>query len=223
MLLRRIILRAPPTRSFAKKKASKRAPPPAQEDTGELDVLSSSFADGVKEKMDATVSALDAQLSRLRGSKPTPALFASTRVEAYGGYQPLSALAQVSVKSATLVEVACYDPQIATGVADALRKLDGLSLNPQVSGGTISIPFPRPSHESREAVAKAATQAADAAKQRARKVRHKAQDEIKKHATGLSEDDVHRQHAVIDKLTEDTTKRLTALVDAKKADILKPH
>lgn len=177
--------------------------------------------DELRTKMDGAVSALATQLGRLRGSRPTPELFDGARVEAYGGQQPLSAVAQISVKSATMIEVACFDPELASAVAASLRKFDGV--NPRVGrAGLVAVPFPRPSAEARAAVAKAAAQAAEAAKTRARKIRQQAHDALKKQASAVSEDDLRRRKTQVDKVSDDAIKRLSKLLDDKKADILAP-
>lgn len=186
------------------------------------DVLSNEFIESVKAKLEATTSQLEKHLSRMRGSRVTAELFDTVKVEAYGRSEPLSSVAQVSIKSATLIEVTCFDPQLATAVAESLKAMEGFSLNPQSVGktGKLNVPFPRPSAEAREAIAKAAHQAVEQSRQRARRIRHKALDDLKRDSDALPKDDVRRQASLIDKVAEDATKRLTALGDKKKLDLL---
>lgn len=186
------------------------------------DVLSKEFLDAAKKNLDATVSSLSKQLARMRGSGPTPELFESVSVSAYGAPQPLSAVAQVSIVSNTMVEVTCFDPQLAPSVSESLTKLKGFSLNPvpaKGKQGALMIPFPRPSSEARQALAKAVAQAVEKSKVRARKVRQKYQDKMKSNSEDLPEDDVRKQAANIDKLNEKAQKAITKLGDDKKADI----
>ena len=223
-------------RSFAKKgkKNTKPAPKVAEaiveeeeeeeeeeEDEGEDDdILGDAYAAKLKNKMKKTADHLESQFGRMRGSTPTPELFESARVEAYGSMEPLSSVAQVLVKSATMVECHCFDPDLAPAVSNALKKMDGLSLNPSVDGSKLTIPFPRPSVEAREVVAKAAAKAAEKAKGKIRQIRHKARDDLKKVAKTYGEEDVRRRNTWIDTIAEDTNKKLAALLDSKKNQIL---
>jgi len=191
----------------------------------EEDIFGADYEKKLKGRMAEAAERLASQFAKMRGSAPSAELFDAARVDAYGSPQPLSAVAQVSVVSATLVECHCFDPDLAGAVAEALRNLDGLSLNPKVTdeaAGKLAIPFPKPSAEAREVVAKAAAKAAEKAKAKVRQVRQKARDTLKKvaKADNVAEEDVKRRNAWIDTLAEATQKQLTTLLDKKKADIL---
>lgn len=180
------------------------------------DVFGATYEADLKSKMQGTWERLEQQFARMRGSAPTPELFESARVDAYGSMQPLSAVGQVSIVSATLVEVHCFDPDLSNAVADSLRLLE---MNPQIIEGKLTIPFPRPSQEARDLVAKTAAKAAEKAKIRVRHLRQKAKDQVKKVAKQHSEDDVHRRNVWIDSLTDETNKKITNLLEKKKAQI----
>ena len=104
----------------------------------------------------------------MRGGDVNAELFDACAVEAYGDRQPLATVAHVAVASPTLVRISCFDPQLAPAVAKAVADIEGLGLNPNVSGGDVVVPIPRPSKEQRSALAKAAGAAAEEAKKRAR-------------------------------------------------------
>ncbi|KAJ1449138.1 ribosome recycling factor domain-containing protein [Pelagophyceae sp. CCMP2097] len=185
-----------------------------------VDPLSDEFEKELKKKFAKTLDSLKSKLGSLRGSTPTPELFDAAQVEAYGSIQPLSAVAHISVRSPTMVDIVCFDAEMAPKVVEALNKLEGMSINPQVNGGEISIPFPRPSAEARAAVAKAAAAAAEKSKVRARNVRQTAHNTLKKAAEGASEDDVHRRGKLIDKHNDDCIKAMVKLLEDKKKDLL---
>ena len=92
----------------------------------------------------------------MRGGDVNAELFDACAVEAYGDRQPLATVAHVAVASPTLVRISCFDPQLAPAVAKAVADIEGLGLNPNVSGGDVVVPIPRPSKEQRGALAKAA-------------------------------------------------------------------
>ena len=154
----------------------------------------------------------------MRGGDVNAELFDACAVEAYGDRQPLATVAHVAVASPTLVRISCFDPQLAPAVAKAVADIEGLGLNPNVSGGDVVVPIPRPSKEQRSALAKAAGAAAEEAKKRARNHRRDAHDRLKKASGGVSEDDVRAKKGAIDERS--TVRRTgTKLADEKKKAI----
>ena len=211
----------------AKGKAAAAAPEPSARggegeggEGGAADIFDEAFDAPLTSGLDKAVSGFERSLGRMRGSGTSADLFEQCQVAAYGGFEALSSVAHVAVRSPTLVEIACFDPQLAKPVADAVRDIEGLSLNPTVNGSDVVVPVPRPSKEQRAALAKAAAQAAEAAKTRTRRLRKDAHDALKKAAAAVSEDDVRAKKAEIDGLVDDAGKKIAALLDAKKADLL---
>ena len=83
----------------------------------------------------------------------------------------------------------------------------------------MSVNVARPSKEQRAALAKAAAQAAEAARMKTRTHRKDAHDRLKKAAAGAPEDDVRSKKADIDKLVDDAAKTVSRLADEKKRAI----
>ena len=77
---------------------------------------------------------------------------------------PLSAVAQVTKKSAQLLTATLYDASLGEAVKQAIED-SGMNLNPQVDGDVVSIPIPKLDKSSREALGKQAKKVAEAAKQ----------------------------------------------------------
>ena len=138
-------------------------------------------------------------------------------VEAYGERQPLSAVAQVALRSAQLLVVSPFDAALAPAVADAIRDAD-LNLNPSVDGGAVRVPVPRSSKETREATARLASKAAESAKVRARRLRQAALDRLRKQA-GVSEDDVRRETKVVEEQVSAAVALIQAIADKKRVEI----
>ena len=183
-----------------------------------VDIFAAAFDAPLVEGLDKTIAHLEHGLKTMRGGDVNAELFDACSVEAYGDRQPLATVAHVAVASSTLVRISCFDPQLAPAVAAAVEQLEGLGLNPSVSGGDVVVPIPRPSAEQRAALAKAAGAAAEEAKKRARNHRRDAHDLLKK-ASGVSEDDVRAKQKAIDALVDAASKTIGAIADAKKKDI----
>ena len=210
-------------RNFAKKKKKSKGKQPAEaasttEDDA-VDIFADAFDEPLIAGLDKTIAQLEGTLKTMRGGDVNAELFDACAVEAYGDRQPLATVAHVAVASPTLVRISCFDPQLAPAVAKAVADIEGLGLNPNVSGGDVVVPIPRPSKEQRSALAKAAGAAAEEAKKRARNHRRDAHDRLKKASGGVSEDDVRAKKSAIDELVDEASKKITKLADEKKKAI----
>ena len=196
------------------KETAAAAPP-----TEQVDIFADAFDEPLITGLDKTITQLETTLKTMRGGDVNAELFDACAVEAYGDRQPLATVAHVAVASPTLVRISCFDPQLAPAVAKAVADIEGLGLNPNVSGGDVVVPIPRPSKEQRGALAKAAGAAAEEAKKRARNHRRDAHDRLKKASGGVSEDDVRAKKSAIDELVDEASKKITKLADEKKQAI----
>ena len=209
-------------RHFAKKKKKSKGKQPAEAAPATddaVDIFADAFDAPLIAGLDKTVAQLEGTLKTMRGGDVNAELFDACAVEAYGDRQPLSTVAHVAVASPTLVRISCFDPQLAPAVAKAVADIEGLGLNPNVSGGDVVVPIPRPSKEQRSALAKAAGAAAEEAKKRARNHRRDAHDRLKKHSGGVSEDDARAKKSAIDEMVDEAAKKITKLADQKKKAI----
>ena len=209
-------------RNFAKKKKKGKGKQPAEAAPATddaVDIFAELFDAPLIAGLDKTITQLETTLKTMRGGDVNAELFDACAVEAYGDRQPLSTVAHVAVASPTLVRISCFDPQLAPAVAKAVADIEGLGLNPNVSGGDVVVPIPRPSKEQRSALAKAAGAAAEEAKKRARNHRRDAHDRLKKASGGVSEDDVRAKKSAIDEMVDEASKKITKLADEKKQAI----
>jgi ribosome recycling factor len=181
----------------------------------------------VKKRMLSHVDGFKEYLKGVRGAEPTPELFDDVMVtDAYGkgtGSTSLKSVAQIVISSPTLAVATCFDPATSKAVSVAIR--DKLELNPQVEeGGTIKIPLPRVSMESRQQTAAAVQKRAENYRQRIRKNRRTALDVVKQGVAGklehVSKDDAFRVQQEIEIITETVIKELNQVADKKHDDIM---
>lgn len=183
----------------------------------------------VKDRMLKQVQKFQEFLKGVRGSEPTPEMFESIAVhDAYGkgtGSAPMKAVAQVVIQSPTLAVATCFDPSTTKAVIQAIR--EKLELNPQLlndNDGTINIPLPRVSMETRKALAQSVQKRAEMFRKRIRETRNKAVAIAKKGIAGqlehVSKDDAFRVQQDIEKVKDEALSALNALVDAKSDDIM---
>ena len=182
--------------------------------------------DDVKSRMTRVVDAMVDSFRAIRGAEPTPELFEPIMVRAYGELTPLSAVAQVVISSPNQATLTCYDPETAKAVSEAVRD-SGLNFNPRIEeggGGVVVVPIPKVSMETRKALAKQLGKAAEASRQRVRRIRRAAHDVCKKGQAGklegISKDDAFRRGKEIDAVTEEIVALLNQKVEEKQNSVM---
>lgn len=142
-------------------------------------------------------------------------------VEAYGSPTPLAQVGTISVPDARTLSVSVWDRGLAKAVEKAIMESD-LGLNPASDGQLIRIPIPPLSEERRKELTKIAGKYAEQNKVAIRNIRRDALDEIKKlkKDNSISEDDEKRFENEVQKLTDDSIKKIEELLVQKEKDIM---
>jgi len=180
--------------------------------------------DDVEERMMKVVSAMEESFRSIRGAEPTPDLFDSLTVNAYGAWSPLNAVAQVVITSPTQANITCFDPATTQSVRDAVRDM-GMNFNPIIEEGDVIVPIPRVSAERRKAVVKQLGKTAESTRQRVRRIRRGAQDVVKKGkdgklGPGISKDDAFRVGKEVDDVTENCIQALNTVLAIKQDSVM---
>lgn len=174
-----------------------------------------------KNRMDKTLESLKADFGSLRAGRAHASLLDGIMVEAYGSMTPLAQVGTVSVPDARTLSVSVWDRSLTKSVEKALRESD-LGLNPASDGQLIRIPIPPLSEERRKELVKIAGKYTEQNKVAIRNIRRDAMDEIKKLKKDnlISEDEEKRFENEIQKLTDDSIKKIDEAFAAKEKDIL---
>lgn len=173
----------------------------------------------LKASLTRLIESYKRELSKLRGATASPGMLDSVIVEAYGERQPLTSLAQVSLKSPNLLVVNPFDSALSQQIAEAIRAVEELNLNPSVDGQIVNVPVPKTSKETREATAKLVSKAAEGAKVRVRRLRQAALERIKKQSEGNSEDNIRRENKIVDDQVSSVVTDITKLADKKRIEV----
>jgi ribosome recycling factor len=176
--------------------------------------------DNVKQRMDGALESLHREFAGLRTGRAASSMLDPIVVEAYGGTMPLNQVATVNVPEPRLLSVTVWDKGMVKAVEKAIRE-SGLGLNPQPEGAVIRVPIPELSMERRQELVKVAGKYTEAARVAVRNVRRDAMDEIKKlqKASEISEDEQKTLSEKIQKLTDDTIKKMDEALVHKEKDI----
>lgn len=180
-----------------------------------------SIKNDAKTRMDKTIDSLKSDFGGLRAGRAHASLLDGIMVEAYGSVSPISQVGTVSVPDARTLSVSVWDKGLAKSVEKALRESD-LGLNPVSDGTLIRIPIPPLSEERRRELVKVAGKYAEQNKIALRNIRRDALDEVKKLKKDnlISEDEEKRAENEIQKLTDDSVKKVDELQASKEKDIM---
>jgi ribosome recycling factor len=176
--------------------------------------------DQIKQRMDGAIEALRKEFSGLRTGRAATSLLDNINVEVYGSMLPLNQVGTVSVPEPRMLSVQVWDKGSVKAVEKAIRD-SGLGLNPQPDGQLVRVPIPELSMERRQELAKVASKYAESARVAVRNVRRDAMDSLKKDEKDkkISEDEHKGQSEKVQKLTDDTIKKIDELLAAKEKEI----
>ncbi|MBR5154713.1 MAG: ribosome recycling factor [Alphaproteobacteria bacterium] len=173
------------------------------------------------ERMDKTLETLKNDFGSLRAGRAHASLLDNIMVEAYGSPTPIAQVGTISVPDARTLSISVWDKGLSKSIEKALRESD-LGLNPVSDGQLIRIPIPPLSEERRKELVKIAGKYAEQNKIAIRNIRRDALDEVKKLKKDnlISEDDEKKYGNEIQKLTDDSIKKIDDLLSQKEKDIL---
>jgi ribosome recycling factor len=172
-------------------------------------------------KMDQTIAAFKQSLVKIRTGRPSPGLLDTVHVDYYGSNLPISQVANVSVLDARTLSVQPWEKGMAAKIEKAIRDSD-LGLNPASMGDLIRVPMPPMSEERRKEMTKVVRHEGEAAKIAVRNLRRDANEHVKRLVKDkhVSEDDMKRSEAEIQKLTDRHIAEIDQLVHGKEQEIL---
>lgn len=173
------------------------------------------------ERMEKTLDTLRGDFGGLRAGRAHASLLDNIMVEAYGNLSPIAQVGTISVPDARTLSISVWDKGLAKSVEKALRESD-LGLNPVSDGQLIRIPIPPLSEERRKELVKVAGKYAEQTKIAIRNIRRDALDDVKKLKKDnlISEDDEKKYGNEIQKMTDDSIKKIDDMFDQKEKDIL---
>ncbi|MBX3454799.1 ribosome recycling factor [Ferrovibrio sp.] len=171
--------------------------------------------------MHKAVDVLKHEFSGLRTGRATISMLDPVRVDVYGSSMPLNQVGTISVPEPRMISVQVWDKSNAKAVEKAIAS-SGLGLNPQADGQLIRIPIPELNEQRRKELSKVAGQYAEQARVAVRGVRRDGMDSLKKlekdHEIG--EDDVKMWQEEIQRLTDESIKRIDDALAQKSKEIM---
>jgi ribosome recycling factor len=174
-----------------------------------------------KKAMDKSIEALQADLAAMRTGRASTGLVNKLLVEYYGTPTMLQELALVSVPEAQLIAIRPYDPGALKHIERAILQSD-LGLTPNNDGKIIRLQVPALTEERRRNLTKAAAKRVEEARVSVRNTRRDKLDDMREFEKEkmISEDDFYGGRDQLQKLTDDTIKKIDEIGAAKEKEIL---
>ena len=174
-----------------------------------------------EQKMQKSLEALKADLSKVRTGRAHTGLLDHIHVDYYGSMVPLAQVANVTLTDARTIGVQPFEKKMVSVVEKAIRDSD-LGLNPATSGDLIRIPMPALTEERRRELTKVVHKEAEAARIAVRNIRRDANDQFKKLLKDkqCSEDDERHAQQDVQKLTDRFIAELDKIMQAKETELM---
>ena len=171
-----------------------------------------------REKMEKSVQSLQTELSTVRTGTANAAILDRVEVMYYGYRTPLNQVASISVPEPRLLMIKPFDKSSIKDIEKAIVDAN-LGLNPVNDGSVIRLPIPALTEDRRKELCKQVSRLGEDAKVSIRNIRRDANDNVKKNKE-YSEDTRKGLEEDIQKITDEFTKKVDALVKEKESALL---
>ncbi|MFB3887089.1 MAG: ribosome recycling factor [Thermodesulfobacteriota bacterium] len=175
----------------------------------------------VEAKMEKTLSALKADLNKVRTGRASLALFDDIRVDYYGTPTPLNQMATLAVPEPRLITIQPWDTSVIGDIEKAILKSE-LGVTPANDGKIIRITIPRLTEERRKELVKVVKKMAEGTKVAIRNLRREANDQLKglEKNKKISQDQLHQWIDKVQSSTDKFIEKVDGVFSAKEKEIL---
>ena len=172
-------------------------------------------------RMAKSVDALRHTLVKVRTGRATTALVDHLKVNYYGSDMPLSQVASIAVADARSLTITPWEKQMVGAVEKAILASD-LGLTPNTAGTVIRLNLPALTEERRKELSKVVHGEGEDTKVAIRNIRRDANHHVKELLKDkqVTEDDVTRSEADIQKMTDKAIKDVDDVVKAKEVELM---
>lgn len=152
--------------------------------------------------MKKAIGHLEAELTKIRAGKATPAIVDGIYVDYYGNATPLSQVANITIPDARTISLQPWERNMLAPIEKAIIAAN-IGLNPQNDGNFIRLFLPPLTEERRKELVKRVNGEGENAKVSIRSIRRDAIEQVKKlQKDGLSEDASKDAEADIQVITD---------------------
>ncbi len=177
--------------------------------------------DDAKEKMQASLSFFEEDLSKMRSGRASTALVTHLIVDYYGQETELRQLASISTPEAMQILIRPYDKGAVNNIVKAIQTSD-IGVNPNIDGDSIRLNMPALTKDRRKELVKFLGGRMEDARIAIRNIRRSANSDLQEYEKEkmISEDDRKRGENEVQKLTDDYIKKIDDSGSEKEKDIM---
>lgn len=175
-----------------------------------------------EDKMIKSVESVREKFVAIRAGRANVSMLDNIRVEQYGSEVPLNQIGTVSAPEARLLVIDPWDKSIMSKIEKAILA-SNLGMTPNNDGRVIRLVIPELTADRRKEYVKLAKNEAENGKVAIRNIRRDANNALKKlekdKNNDMSEDDLKRKEAEVQKLTDKYIKDIDDLLAKKEKEI----
>lgn len=171
-----------------------------------------------QDKMNKSCDALTVSLSTLRTGRASPNMLSNILVDYYGSPTPINQISSISIPEPRQLLIKPYDRNDVKSIVSAITASD-LGLNPINEGNVIRLIIPALTEDRRKEIVKQAKKYGEDSKVAVRNVRREFMDFIKEDKE-ISEDYQKRLETDLQKVTDESIKKIDSLVSEKEKEIM---
>ena len=172
-------------------------------------------------KMGKSIDSVAADFASVRAGRANAAVLDRIMVDYYGSPTPLQQIAAISSPDPRSLVIAPWDATAVKAIEKAIQNSD-LGINPQNDGKSIRLNFPQLTEERRKELVKQIRKYAENGKVAVRNIRRDAMEHFKKleKASEITEDEMKQAEKDLQKLTDDSCKKLDELLAKKEKELM---
>ena len=172
-------------------------------------------------KMGKSIDSVAADFASVRAGRANAAVLDRIMVDYYGSPTPIQQIAAISSPDPRSLVIAPWDATAVKAIEKAIQNSD-LGINPQTDGKSIRLNFPQLTEERRKELVKQIRKYAENGKVAVRNIRRDAMEHFKKleKASEITEDEMKQAEKDLQKLTDDSCKKLDELLAKKEKELM---
>ena len=174
-----------------------------------------------EEKMKKSIDTVSADFASVRAGRANASVLDRIMVDYYGSPTPIQQIAAISSPDPRALVISPWDGTALKSIEKAIQNSD-LGINPQNDGKCIRLTFPQLTEERRKELVKQIHKYAENGKVAVRNIRRDAMEAFKKKekASEITEDDLKQAEKDLQKLTDESCKKLDELLAKKEKELL---
>ena len=174
-----------------------------------------------EDKMKKSIDSVAADFASVRAGRANASVLDRIMVDYYGSPTPIQQIASIGSPDPRSLVITPWDTSAVRAIEKAIQESD-LGINPSNDGRSLRLVFPQLTQERRKELMKLIAKYAEGGKVAIRNIRRDAMEAFKKKekSSEITEDDLKQAEKDMQKLTDDSCKKLDDLLAKKEKELM---